>query len=1166
LAETAAPGNLVAVVSLQFFAVGGGEGREEVTESFRNLDVPVIKAVRLADRTVGEWRFSQDGIPADDIYFRVAMPELQGISQPMLVAAATPPRIDERTGIRLVLTRPVPSRIEALGNRIERWRVLQTRDNSDKRVAIVYYNHPPGRHNIGADKLNVPESLFEILHRMEAAGYETGPLPETADALLERMQASGVNLPQDRRVLADMAETVPTMTTEAYRAWFRTLPESVQAEMVNGPLGYLHARLERAMEAAETDMARRLLEDAMAGLRHLVDNHEHPSQRRAIRLLDQYEAGWSARIEGRETEEDLSAIRDALTRTGIPGLSGWGEPPGRSMVHDDRLVFPGLRFGNVFIGPQPPRGWEVRESLLHANTTFPPTHQYAGFYYWLREQFEADALVYMGRHSTREFLPRRRAGLAEDDYPELLGGDLPLIYPYIVDGVGEGIQAKRRALAVIVSHLTPPLAATELYDQLLELRQLVESWESGAGSQDGPARQRTVSLLREKIQALELTSVIEEEIAHETGVSVSEVSLDEVSNEQLVHEAGHYVTHMQEDFMPLGLHVFGRDWDEEALDTMLESMAGDGEPGEDWRERLAESPAREMEALLAGLDGRFIRPGQGNDPIRTAEVLPTGHNFHALSGDLIPTRVAWSLAQELAADARDRGDPRAEGSEALVLWASDTVRDEGVMIAFGLDMLGVKPRWNSRGIVKGLERMPLADGRRRRDVLFTTSGLFRDLYGDQLVMLDRAVRVALDGASQTIRDRYPGLAPALASALAPLPEGLRDAGSESLANNDVAARWVADTRSLMGQGQSPQSAGRAAALRVFGTAPGTYGAGVNRLADRSGAWSNRIALADAYIRRMGHAYGDTRNGRASHAAFQQRLNDVGRTYLGRSSHLYGLLDRDDGFDFQGGLSNAVEELSGQAPDNRLLMHADPENLRVDSLESALVRELQGRNLNPQWLRPLMEQGYAGARTMARDFLDNLWGWQVTTPDVVDSWVWDEVDAVYFQDRHDLGMDEFLRRDNNVHVKNHMQALMLVAAHREFWEASPERIREMARDFAESVVEHGLPGSGHANPDHPTMDWVAEKLTPEQREAFEATLDQARLDEAPESEPQPSRIAELEPQADDAEPGERDDRQQDPSRDSNETEASARAGVQWAWLLGIVILTVFIAGVVAGRRR
>ncbi|MEX0604144.1 MAG: cobaltochelatase subunit CobN [Marinobacter sp.] len=1088
LGETIKPATLTGIVSLQDFTVGGGEGRRPVTEVLTELNVPVVKGLRLDSRTLNQWQLSVDGVPSDKVHYKLAMPELQGVSQPMVLALANPPVTDKLTGVALSLTQPVHERVEALAERLQRWQVLQTEVNADKRIAIVYYNHPPGRQNIGADNLDVLASLHEILGWLKAEGYDTGPLPESPEALSDLIQKQGVNLPDDPLALAEMAPNVATLAGRDYQRYLRTLPAVVQQELVHGPIGFLHERLEQAHALGEQAIAMALLSRGIRDLRHLIEHVQHPNRQQALAQLDRYEALWQQRLSEGGHQGEVGAERDKLLETGIPGLRGWGKAPGRSMVVDGNMIFPGLRFGNIFIGPQPPRGWEVDEELLHANTTFPPTHQYVGFYHWLRDHYEADALVYLGRHSTREFLPRRRAGLTGDDYPDLLGGNLPLIYPYIVDGVGEGIQAKRRALGVMISHLTPPLAATELYDDLLELRQLVETWET-ANEPDSPTRERALTLLREKIRALDIGADLEREIAGEMGLAVEEVSLDELSPDLLVHEAGHYVTDMQEHFMPLGLHVFGRDWSEEMLDTMLTSMAGKaGKPDSSWRQRLAASPAAEREALLGALEGKFVAPGQGNDPLRTPDVLPTGRNFHALSDDLIPTRVAWSLAGELAEEALATKTKDSGQSDALVLWASDTVRDEGVMIAFGLRLLGVRPVWNSRGIVKGLERLPAGPGTdnpERRNVVFTTSGLFRDLYESQLEWLDLASLYALAGAANTITTDYPELSEALANALAVLPSAMAERGDESLATNGIAARWVEDVRVLMAEGVSPGDAGQQAGHRVFGTAPGAYGAGVNRLATRSGAWTDRAQLGEAYRRRMGHVYGKSSAGEPAHGAFDRQLNTVNHTYLGRASHLYGLLDNDDGFDFQGGLSNAIEHLRGQPPENRVLQYADPSNPKVDSLQRALQVELHARNLNPQWLRPLMEHGYAGARTMGSDFLDNLWGWQITSPQVVRSQAWDDVNDVYFNDRHDLGLDDFLAERHNVHVKTHMQAIALLAAKRGFWEADVFTRQTLARDFAGNIIEHGLPGSGHTRPDHPLMDWVAEQLEPTQREAFES---------------------------------------------------------------------------------
>ena len=231
--------------------------------------------------------------------------------------------------------------------------------------------------------------------------------------------------------------------------------------------------------------------------------------------------------------------------------------------------------------------------------SFPPTHQYLAFYLYLREVFGADALVHVGRHSTYEFLPKRSVGLGKTDYPGNLIGALPSIYPYIVDGVGEGIQAKRRGSAIMIDHLTPPLAITELYDDLLSLRQLIESAEAAS---DELTRARAVDALRIMIDDLELKDELERSMDEE--LKVRGVGFDQIDDEFLLHEVGHYLTNIQEQFMPLGLHTFGKNWEPSAIETMLVSMSDGDKEGvrmdrsETWRRDLMVSPQKEAESLI----------------------------------------------------------------------------------------------------------------------------------------------------------------------------------------------------------------------------------------------------------------------------------------------------------------------------------------------------------------------------------------------------------------------------------------------------------------------------------------------------------------------------------------------------------------------------------------
>lgn len=1175
------------VVNLNDFVLGGGEQREAVNQLLRAWRVPVLKGVRLWEQTESQWQASQVGLPVQTVHYRIAMPELQGQSQPLVLAALTPAKTDPLTGIELRLSHPIESQVDYLLQRAKRWLALQEKTNAKKRIAIIYYNHPPGRHNIGADNLNVPETLWHLLNELKTAGYDTGALPESAEALLDLIQQSAVNLPEDASVLADMSQRVQKMSVGLYQKHLDSWPEALQQELINGPLAYLQSSTRGAIRVAisrgglaqaDRELLQRNLRETIESVHHLLEGADHAARERALNLLDQLEASFEGCLAKADITADSEcwhegeAFITGLRKTGIEGLRGWGEAPGRVMVWNNELLLPGLQFGNIFIGPQPPRGWELNEELLHANTRFPPPHQYVAFYHFLKSEFKADALVHLGRHSTYEFLPRKRTGLSAEDYATGLIADLPSIYPYIVDGVGEGIQAKRRGSAVMIDHLTPPLIATPLYDDLLALRQLIESFEAAEIREDETGQNRAVTQIRDTLNRLNLNDELEASMAAE--LKVRGVSFDQVEDHLLVHEVGHYLTQLQEEFMPMGLHVFGRDWQPDAVDTLLTSMSDDPAVREKWNEPLRQSPAHEMSALLSALNGDYVAAGKGNDPIRTPDALPTGRNFYALDSSLIPSKLAYEQGKALAKEARANSQSEPGEREAMVLWASDTVRDEGAMIAFAMDMLGVKPRWSRRGILKGIERLSQAEmqsdeaDRVRRDFVFTTSGLFRDLYGDQLEWLDRAVLLALDASSDRIRRELPSLSLALNEALAPLGV-LQNPGDELLEFNRIAMNWVKDTQQLMASGIGAAEAGRNASLRLFGTLPGGYGAGVNRVVERSGSWQHRGQVAEVYLNRMGYAYGIDRQGDVAHDSFNRNLASVSNTYLGRASNLYGLIDNNDAFDFLGGLNMAVEhQRDGQVPASWVIDHADRNNTSVKPLSRAMMQEFRSRYINPEWIKPLMAEGYAGARTMGSEFLEYLWGWQVTSPEIVQSWLWDEVKSVYVDDSLELGLNEFLKEPQNIHVYNNMLAVMLVAAEKGFWQADEATLKQLAEQFTQQVLVHGLPGSGHTSPDNPLFDWLEGYLSPSDFGELQALLESTRLPEVVEAAA-PSSVSEISLQGNQENVKDRDSRALDkPENESANMSSESQPGEELHWLIYLLlagVMAIFVLGFIRGRR-
>ena len=1218
------------IISLQDFVVGGGDGRKQVSDLFTELNVPVFKGIRVTELNSALYDLSSQGLPADSVHYRIAMPELQGIGQAHVLALAAATDIDELTGAQVSKTEPVDIEIARLVSRIQKWFALQEKANKDKKVAIVFYNHPPGRHNIGADNLNVPDSLWQMLTELKQQGYDLGPaadFPASSEALLDVLQQKAVNLPEDAKALQEMSGLIHNMTADSYQAWFETLPQPVQKEMQQGPLGFMHERIEHfifgkghdyLLGLSQPERLRILIElyemmdSTMHDLHHALDGIRHKGRERALNLLEQLEEAYVVLIEAQKADIntyneskkstvswlETEKLQNAILVMQIEGVRGWGEAPGKTMVWNNKLLIPGVQFGNVFLGPQPPRGWELNEELLHANMSFPPPHQYLAFYKYLAKDFAADALVHVGRHSTYEFLPKRGVGLSAMDYPSIVVQDIPSIYPYIVDGVGEGIQAKRRGIAIMVDHLTPPLAITELYDGLLQLRQLIESAEAAS---DESTQKKAIKALRHKIDVLnlrdELIASMDEELV------VRGVGFSEVDDDFLLHEVGHYLTHLQEEFMPLGLHVFGRDWAKESIDTMMTSMAdGDNLLNKDQgliRTALTISPKAEMSAFINALNGGFVAPGKGNDPIRTPEALPTGRNFYALDGSLLPTQLGVEIGQQLAQKARAENKVVLEKNaiaekEAIILWASDAVRDEGAMIAFGLDMLGIKPVWNSRGIIKSLELLPLDENRtERRDVLFTSSGLFRDLYGSQLELLDRSVLLGLAASRETINQQYPALTLMLVQALKPVADlvealdlGLvEDAAldtnlkkgsdrawdNESLDQNLIARNWVYEAKALLiaHPEVDVNILARQASLRVFGTAPGAYGAGVNRLAERSGAWDDRKQLGEVFIKRMGHAYGvesDVFNsGAGAQNLFKAQLNNVGNTYLGRASNLYGLIDNNDAFDYLGGLNLAIETVTGEQPDSFVISHANNQNLKMDSLQVALLGELRGRFLNRQWIEPLMKEGYAGARTMGSEFVEYLWGWQVTSPEIIKSWVWEEVKSVYVDDSLNVGLDDFLKDSHNVHVQTNILAVMLVAIDKGFWQTDDATKQQLAEAFAKNIIEKGIPGSGHTHANHPIYDFVKPLLEAEQAEKLEQTLAASRMNyDVVNEESSPVRIQEIDLQQPEQESEQQADQQEATDPTSTDDAEVADADLYLYGVLAFALL-LMLAGFVRARR-
>ncbi|RED12927.1 magnesium chelatase subunit H [Pontivivens insulae] len=391
----------------------------------------------------------------------------------------------------------------------------------------------------------------------------------------------------------------------------------------------------------------------------------------------------------------------------------WGPAPGKIQSNGREVFVLGVDLGNVFVGVQPAFGYEGDPMRLLFESGFAPTHAFSTFYRWLRDSYRADTLLHFGMHGALEFMPGKQAGTGAACWPDRLIGDMPNVYLYAANNPSEATLAKRRSGAVIVSHLTPPLAKAGLYKGLLELRESLDRWR---GLEPGAA------------EAVEL-----EELIATQAEAVDMSGAPETLWLQLLE--------VEDALMTDGLHVVGRPMTTDQRAAHLDVVA-DQDDDTLARIDLELQHDSETPALLRALRGQFIRPVAGGDLIRNPDILPTGRNMHAFDPFRMPTAFAMAdgarQMEKLLAT-----HPVLPRSIALVLWGSDNIKSDGGPIAQALALMGAQPRFDSFGRLAGADLIPLAElGRPRIDVVMTLSGIFRDLLPLQTKLLAEAAWLA----------------------------------------------------------------------------------------------------------------------------------------------------------------------------------------------------------------------------------------------------------------------------------------------------------------------------------------------------------------------------------------------------------------------------------------
>lgn len=468
-----------------------------------------------------------------------------------------------------------------------------------------------------------------------------------------------------------------------------------------------------------------------------------------------------------------------------------------------------------------------------------------------------------------------------------------------------------------------------------------------------------------------------------------------------------------------------------------------------YREALHNSPEMELQSVLNALNGRYIAPTSGGDPVLNPNILPTGRNMFAVNAEETPSAVAWEKGKGLADNTismyrKAHGDsiPR---KVSYTLWSSEFIETEGATIAQVLYMLGVAPVRDPFGRVTDLRLIPSEElGRSRIDVVVQTSGQLRDLAASRLFLISRAVKMAAEAQN----DIYP---------------------------NYVAEGVVESERHLVDRGVTPKEARELATSRVFGGVNGNYGSGIQGMVEAGDRWENESEIADTYINNMGAIYGSEEDWeKMCDFAFEAALTRTDVVVQPRQSNTWGALSLDHVYEFMGGMNLAVRNVTGKDPDAYLSDYRNRNRVKMQEVKEAIGVESRTTILNPKYIREKMKGGAGDASAFA-DVVRNTYGWNVMKPDAIDDELWNDIYDTYVTDKHNLGVKDYFTSVNPAAIEE-MTAVMLETARKGLWNASEQQIKQLADLHTEVVNEYKPSCSGFVCDNGKLRDFIASKVS------------------------------------------------------------------------------------------
>jgi cobaltochelatase CobN len=737
----------------------------------------------------------------------------------------------------------------------------------------------------------------------------------------------------------------------------------------------------------------------------------------------------------------------------------WGPPPGelfvdRSRDPDGEIVLAALRAGNVVVMVQPPRGFGVNPIAIYHDPDLPPSHHYLAAYRWLRDQFAAHAVVHVGKHGNLEWLPGKTSGLSAGCAADAAIGDIPLVYPFLINDPGEGTQAKRRAHATLIGHLVPPMARADSYGDIARIEQLMDEHAQIAALD--PAK---LTAIRAQIWTLIQAARLDHDLGLDSRPHDTEF------DDFLLHVDG-WLCEIKDAQIRDGLHVLGAapagaarvdlvlailrarqmwagqaqalpglrealghtersgvradtdqverqaralveamesaGWDPSAVPGVVAATPGPASPdvaavltfaATEVVPRLA-ATTDEISRTLHALDGGFVPAGPSGSPLRgLVNVLPTGRNFYSVDPRAVPSRLAWETGQAMADSLLERylaDTGTYPDSVGLSVWGTASMRTSGDDVAEVLALLGVRPVWDEAS---------------------------RRLTAVEPILLDELGRPRIDVTvriSGFFRDAFPHVVTALDDAIR-LVAGL----DEPAGLNYVRAHAQAD---LAAHGNE-----RRATTRIFGSRPGAYGAGLLPLIDARN-WRDDADLAEVYAVWGGFAYGRGLDGAEARDDMERAYRRIAVAAHNTDTLEHDIADSDDYFQYHGGMIATVRALAGRAPRAYIGDSTRPDTVRTRSLAEETSRVFRARVVNPRWVQAMKRHGYKGAFELAAT-VDYLFGYDATAG-VVEDWMYEKLTDTYVRDEQ---MREFFRQSNPWALHGIAERL-LEAADRKLWDA------------------------------------------------------------------------------------------------------------------------------------